>query len=268
MVISPDDPRLAPYRALTDPAALRAQGLFVAEGRMVVRRLVDASPFRVHSLLVTTAAREALTDLLPRLPDEAPVLVIAQEAMNEVAGFNIHRGCLALAYRTALAGLDTINLAACRRLLVLEGVNNPDNVGGLFRNAAAFGVDAVVLGPNCGDPLYRKAIRTSMGGALEVPFVDAGAWPDALDRLAAAGVRVIALTPGAGVPALDELPAAHGPLALLVGAEGEGLTAAALAAARERARIPMAARLGSVNVATAAAIGLYHFADRTAAKPR
>jgi len=268
VLTDPDDPRLAPYRALTDPAALRARGLFVAEGRMVVRRLVDASPFRVHSLLLTTAARESLTDLLPRLPDDAPVHVIAQEAMNEVAGFNIHRGCLALAYRAAPADLDTIHLAACRRVLVLEGVNNPDNIGGLFRNAAAFGVDAVVLGPHCGDPLYRKAIRTSMGGALAVPFVDAGAWPDALGRLAAAGVRVVALTPGAGAPALDDLAPADGSLALLVGAEGEGLTAAALAAAPEHARIPMAARLGSVNVATAAAIALYHFADRTATKPR
>ena len=267
-VTSLDDPRIAPYRTLSDPPVLRASGLFVAEGRLVVRSLVDQSPFRPHSLLLTPSAREGLADLLPRLPPRTPVYVVEQALMNDVAGFQIHRGCLALAYRPETRELASIELAACRRLLVLEGVSNPDNVGGLFRNAAAFGVDLIVLGPRCGDPLYRKAIRTSMGAALIVPFVEAGYWPEALARIASAGTRVIALTPQADAPELGNLVDTGAPVALLLGAEGEGLSTAALAAARERARIPMVTHIDSLNVATAAAIALYHFAARSAANRR
>lgn len=262
-----DDPRIAPYRALSDPPALRASGLFVVEGRLVVRSLVHHSPFRPHSLLLTPSARAGLADVLPCLPATTPVYVVEQALMNDVAGFQIHRGCLALAHRPERRDLASLDLTACRRLLVLEGVNNPDNVGGLFRNAAAFGVHAVVLGPRCGDPLYRKAIRTSMGASLIVPFVEAGEWPTALDQIASAGTRVIALTPDGDAPELAALVDTGVPVALLLGAEGEGLSAAALAAARERTRIPMAAQVDSLNVATAAAIALYHFGARTAGEP-
>jgi tRNA G18 (ribose-2'-O)-methylase SpoU len=255
-----DDPRLAPYRLLGTPAVLAARGLFVAEGRRVVQRLVDETDFRLHSLLLTPAALRGLSDLLPRLPEGTPVLVVDRALMDETAGFNIHRGCLGLAHRPAPRTLDTLDLGACRRLLVLEGVTNPDNIGGLFRNAAAFGVDAVVLGPDCGDPLYRKAIRTSMAGSLLVPFVDAGPWPAALARLSAHGFRVVALTPDPAAPALADLPPSTAPIAVLVGAEGDGLSAAALASATQFARVPMTARIDSLNVATAAAIALHHFA--------
>ncbi len=267
-VTSLEDPRLEPYRALGDPPALRARGLFVAEGRLVVRRLVDDSPYSVHSLLLTQAAHDGLADLLPRIPASAAVHLVDQSLMNEVAGFHIHRGCLALAHRPGPRELTSLHLPGCRRLLVLEGVNNPDNVGGLFRNAAAFGVDAVVLGPRCGDPLYRKAIRTSMGGSLVVPFVDAGEWPGALDHLVAAGMHLVALTPDAAAPELTELDAGGAALALLLGSEGEGLSAAARALAPVRARIAMAAGVDSLNVSTAAAIALYHFTTRSRVKPR
>lgn len=263
-----EDPRLSPYRALADPPALRAQGLFVAEGRLVVRRLVDESPYRLQSLLLTSAARDGLADLLPRLAADTPVHIVDQAVMNDVAGFHIHRGCLGLAERPAEGDLASLDLAACRRLLILEGVNNPDNVGGLFRNAGAFGVDTVVLGPHCGDPLYRKAIRTSMGGTLVVPFVHAGAWPAALERIRTAGLRVIALTPDESAPDLAALGGDDAAVALVVGAEGEGLSLGALSVVRERARIPVAARIDSLNVATAAAIALYHFASRSTARPR
>lgn len=262
-----DDPRIAPYRALSDPPALRASGLFVVEGRLVVRSLVDHSAFSPHSLLLTRSARASLSNVLPRLPATTPVYLVEQALMNDVAGFQIHRGCLALAHRPEMPDMASLDLTACRRLLVLEGVNNPDNVGGLFRNAAAFGVDAVVLGPGCGDPLYRKAIRTSMGASLIVPFVGAGEWPAALERLASAGLRVVALTPSPEAPALHELSGAGAPLALLVGAEGDGLSPAALATAEERARISMTTQVDSLNVATAAAIALYHFATRTRQPP-
>ena len=153
--------------------------------------------------------------------------------------------------------------AALTRLLVLEGVNNPDNVGGLFRNAAALGVSAVVLGPHCGDPLYRKAIRTSMAAVLTLPWVQAGAWPDALGRIRAAGLPVIACTPSPRAVSIYEavLPLRA---AVLVGAEGPGLTAEALAQADVQVRIPMHGAMDSLNVATAAAVVLSALAARAA----
>jgi tRNA G18 (ribose-2'-O)-methylase SpoU len=254
-----DDPRLAPYRHLAAPEALKTAGLFVAEGRLVVRRLIDASPFEPHSFLLTPAARRNLDDVLRRAPEAVPAYLVDQAVMNGVVGFNIHRGCLALVHRPATRAIESLDLSSCRRLLVVEGVSNPDNIGGLFRNAAAFGVDAVVLGPGCGDPLYRKAIRTSMGAALTVPFCLAGDWPGALVRIGDAGLHLLALTPDPAAPALDEVDRRLHRLALVVGAEGHGVSPAALEAIGRRVRIPMASGVDSINVATAAAIALHHF---------
>jgi tRNA G18 (ribose-2'-O)-methylase SpoU len=251
-----EDARVADYRHLADPHWLRHAGLFVAEGRLVVRRLLPNRRFRTRSVLVTEAAFEALRDVLEHA--DTDVLVIDQHAMNEVAGFNIHRGCLALAERPAARALTDIPLHTVQRLVVLENVNNPDNVGGIFRSAAAFGVDAVVLGPSCSDPLYRKSVRTSMGATLAVPFADAGPWPAALGLLRAHGVRVLALTPAPDAPALDGLSGNLDRLAILVGAEGEGLTREAIETAEQRVRIPMSGRVDSLNVAVAASIALYH----------
>jgi tRNA G18 (ribose-2'-O)-methylase SpoU len=189
------------------------------------------------------------------------VFVVDQQTMNGIAGFNIHRGCLALAKRPATLTLETLPLAAARRLVILEGVNNPDNIGGIFRSAAAFGVDAVVLGPACSDPLYRKSVRTSMAATLAVPFADAGVWPDALAWLRARGWPIVALTPAADAAPLDTLPSNPPNVALLVGAEGDGLSAAALAAADRLLRIPMSPRVDSLNVTVATSIALYHFRD-------
>lgn len=190
-----DDPRLAGYRLVAKPVELQRHGLFVAEGRLVVTRLVDARGFRTRSILLSTTAWHAMRAELDAREIDAPIYVVAQDTMNGLVGYNMHRGCLALAERPRLPELADVDLGACRRMLILEGVNNPDNVGGLFRNAAAFGVDLVVLGPGCGDPFYRKAIRTSMGATLSVPISNAGPWPGALDRLRAAGIRTMALTP-------------------------------------------------------------------------
>ena len=138
----------------------------------MVRRLLPNPRFRTRSVLLTDAAREALHDVLDSAPPDLDIFVVDQPVMNAIAGFNIHRGCLALAERPAPLALTDLPLDVVTRVLVLEGVNNPDNVGGIFRSAAAFGVDAVVLGPGCGDPLYRKAVRTSMAATLAVPFAD------------------------------------------------------------------------------------------------
>ena len=177
--------------------------------------------------------------------------------MNAIAGFNIHRGCLALAHRLKVEPLDRLADGPLSRVLLLEGVNNPDNVGGLFRTAAAFCADLVVLGPSCGDPLYRKAIRTSMGATLAVPYVTASQWPGAITDLRADGFTVAALTPSHDALPLRNLPC-HAKLALLVGAEGDGLTQSAIAASAVRVCIPMTATMDSLNVTTAASIAMYH----------
>jgi tRNA G18 (ribose-2'-O)-methylase SpoU len=251
------DPRVADYRHIADLAHLHARSLFVAEGRLVVQRLLSLPQWITQSILVTKAAAGSLGAALDSA--RAPVYLAEQALMSEIAGFHIHRGCLALGSRRPERLLDRTLVAGARRVLILEGVNNPDNVGGLFRSAEAFGVDLVVLGPACGDPLYRKAIRTSMASTLSVPFAGAGEWPAALDLLRAAGFLVVALTPGDGAEPLDAVTRSGAKIAMLVGAEGHGLTDAALAAADIRARIPMAGALDSLNVTTAASIALYHF---------
>ena len=272
------DPRLADYRNVPDPELLRDRGVFVAEGRHVVRRLLTASRFAARSILLTQPAREALGDLLPAIPD-IPIFAVSQDAMNAIVGFNIHRGCLAIGERQPLPPWQDL-AGQATRLVILEHVSNADNVGAIFRNAAAFGVDAVLLGPSCTDPLYRKAIRTSMGAALMVPFTTLREWPADLGSVRGAGFRILALTPAADAPTVREVvhgssapshvaqgreapsntarpfPAADR-LALLLGHEGHGLTDAALEAATTRVRIPMTGTVDSLNVATAAALALY-----------
>jgi tRNA G18 (ribose-2'-O)-methylase SpoU len=244
-----DDPRLDDYRNIPDPDLLRSRGIFIAEGRYVVRRLL-ASRFRTRSILMTPAARDASGDVVEQA-GELPLFVVSQETMNGIAGFNIHRGCLAVGERPPAAAWRDLARPASL-VLVLEGVSNADNVGGLFRNAAAFGAGAVLLGPACADPLYRKAIRTSMGASLDVPFAALPDWPADLARLRADGFTLVALTPSG-----DARLSRADRTALLVGHEGEGLSEDALSAADVRVRIPMAGGVDSINVATAAAIALY-----------
>lgn len=260
LVTSIDDLRIAAYRHIANPAQLLDLGLFVAEGRLVVRRLIDLHHWAIDSILLTQPAADALIDVLSKTA--APVYIASQDVMNEIAGFNIHRGCLALVRRPATPTLDRVAAGPLSRVLVLEGVNNPDNVGGLFRSAAAFGIELVVLGPNSGDPLYRKAIRTSMGATLSLPFVQAPQWPGVIADLRTDGFTVVALTPAFSAEPLEDVRQAA-KLALLVGSEGSGLTPEALKAATLMARIPMTADVDSLNVTTAASIAMYHcFAER------
>lgn len=259
-IASLDDPLLAEYRATLDPPGLRRHGLFVAEGRMVVRSLCTLPRYRVRSLLVTAPAWASLSD--PPLPIAAhtSVFIADREVMSALVGFDIHRGCLALADRPAPLSFDALSLETMSRVLVLEGISNPDNVGGLFRNAAAFGVDAVILGPACGDPFYRKAIRTSMGATLSVPFVEVVDVPATLAQLRCARFRSLALTPDRRAAPLTAFSAAQDRLALLLGSEGDGLSERALRAADAMVRIGTTDRVDSLNVSTASAIALHHFA--------
>jgi tRNA G18 (ribose-2'-O)-methylase SpoU len=253
-----DDPRVAGYGRVGDPTWLRANGLFVAEGRLVVSRLVEDGTVEVVSMLLTPAAFAALRPILKGAP-EVPTYVCDPALMNTLTGFNFHRGCLALARRPA--PLDAAGVMGARLLVGLEGVGNPDNVGGIFRSALALGAGGVLLDERCGDPLYRKAIRTSMGATLRLPFAALPPWPAASGVLRAEGFTIVALTPSAEAVDIEVARDALGGrrLVLLLGSEGEGLTGAALEAADHRVRIAVEPRSDSLNVAVAAGIALHAF---------
>ncbi len=254
-----DDPRIADYVGLSDPDLRRRVegdgGFFIAEGPLVVRTLLTTS-YRVRSVLVTPQQADALADVLAGI--EAPVYVVAPAVMRETVGFNLHRGAVAAADRDPLPSVDTV-LAGARRIAMLERVNDHENLGGLFRNAAAFGIDAILCCPQCSDPLYRRAVRVSIGHVLTVPWARATPWPAALDAVRAAGFHLVALTPARdAIPIGAFVPGADDKIALLLGAEGPGLSDAALAAAGTRVRIPMADGVDSLNVSVAAAIAFHH----------
>jgi tRNA G18 (ribose-2'-O)-methylase SpoU len=256
-VASVDDTCLLGYHAVSDPELATRDGLFVAEGRLVVRRLLSTPSLVTRSLLLTPPAYEGLADVLNGRP-EVTVFLASQDVMNGVAGFNIHRGCLALAERPAPRTWQDV-AAGARQLVVLEQVGDADNVGSAFRCAAAFGAGGVLLGPSCADPLYRKAIRTSMAATLAVPFAQALPWPDALTALDGDGWHVIGLTPRADESPLWETAAGarRARTALVFGHEGNGLSAAALRACTHLARIPMAPGVDSLNVGVSVGVALY-----------
>jgi tRNA G18 (ribose-2'-O)-methylase SpoU len=263
MVVDPADPRIAGFRDARDGELRRREGLFLAEGRLLVRRLLATARFPVQSLLVTPPALDDLRDLLGD-HDATPVHVASSETIRAIVGFKFHRGCLALGVRGEPALPETLmRPEGPRTLLALEGVADPDNVGAVFRNAAAFGVAGVLLSSHCADPLYRKAIRVSMGATLALPFARAADWSADLAALRHAGYRLVALCPGAEAEDIVEV-AARAPrrprLALLLGAEGAGLSDATRTAADIEVRIPMAAGVDSLNVAAACGIALHRFA--------
>jgi tRNA G18 (ribose-2'-O)-methylase SpoU len=261
-VTDPDDPRLDDYRFLRDARARRRleapdpdgghPGFFVAEGATVIGRLAGSGR-RVRSVLVDPARAERLAPLLQALP--APVYVAARPVLAAACGFDVHRGALAAADRWPLPAPAAL-LEGARRVAVLEGINDHENLGALFRNAAGLGIDAVLLCPRCADPLYRRSVRVSMGHVLSVPWARLEPWPDALNDVRDAGFTLAALTPG---PDAEVLTGAlgPGPVALLIGAEGPGLSAETLSLADRRLRIPMAAGADSLNVASAAAVAFY-----------
>ena len=246
------------YRLVGEPAELERAGLFVAEGRLIVERLLLDGRFRVHSVVVTPPAAAALADVFRQRP-EVHVDVVDPDVLQEITGFDFHRGCLALAHRPA-APMAAADLVQATRLLAIEGVGNPDNVGGLFRTAAAFGIDGVLLNRASGDPLYRKAIRTAMGASLRVPYARADAWLPALAQFRERGFKIVALTPSAGARSLSEVAATVAKderLIVLVGAEGPGLDAETIALADVAVRIPMDNAVDSLNVVVAAGIALH-----------
>jgi tRNA G18 (ribose-2'-O)-methylase SpoU len=255
------DPRLADYVGLSDPDLRRRVetdgGFFIAEGPLVVRTLLSTT-HKVRSVVVTPAQRDALADVLPGVG--APIYVVSPEIMRKTVGFDLHRGAVAAADRRPLPPVDAVTRNA-RRLAVLERVNDHENLGVLFRNAAAFAIDGMLLCPQTSDPLYRRSVRVSIGHVLTVPWTRAEPWPDALDRLRVDGFRVVALTPALDAEPIDDLAVRSDErIAFLLGAEGPGLSAAALARSDLHARIPIAPGVDSLNVAVAAAIAFHRFA--------
>jgi tRNA G18 (ribose-2'-O)-methylase SpoU len=251
------DPRIDAYRNVRERDLVGRQGRFIAEGRVVLNVLIQRAPKTIESLLVLENRLDGIGDLLFSLPPSVPVFCAAQPVMDAIAGFHLHRGILAVAKRADQPEFNSFIASFGKDALfaLLAGISNHDNMGSVFRNAAAFEADAVLLDDQCCDPLYRKAIRVSVGAVLKVPHVRAGTISAALERLAAAGFQVFAFSPG-GEMQIRKLPNT-GRRALVFGAEGEGLPPSVLQAA-QTCRIAMSADFDSLNVATASGIALYH----------
>lgn len=260
---TPDDPRIAGFRDIRERDLTGRQGLFVAEGEVVLRVLTSPHALcRPRAVLLAENRVEALGEALAGLPEDAPIYVAGQGVLDAIAGFPLHRGILALGEKPAPRPLeDVIAGVGDEALVVLScGIGNHDNMGGIFRNAAAFGADAVLLDQRCCDPFYRKAIRVSVGAVLRTPMVtglDAG---QAVAALQAANFRVLAMTPSA-TTSLDRAPVG-GRVAVVLGTEGPGLPAELIARC-EPVGIRMSGGFDSLNVAVAGALALHHFARQT-----
>ena len=266
LIDDPDDPRLADYRQVRERDIAGRGGGFIAEGVVVLEKLIAGGRHPIRSALVAQKRLAALEPLLAGLPADVEVYAAAQAVMDAVVGFAIHRGVLAAGTR-AEPDLETLLAGLPERALIvgLVGIANHDNMGGLFRNAAAFGADAVVIDSDCCDPLYRKAIRVSVGAALTLPFARGGKGAELAARLQTAGFSVAAMSPR-GEIGLAELCRAPR-TAVLFGAEGPGLPPEVMANIRS-VRIEMAGGFDSLNVATASGIVLHHLVANAEEAPR
>lgn len=253
------DPRIAPYTAIRERDLTGgSDGRFIVEGKVTLGILLARSRFEIESLFLCETRLGPLAELLESVPGDVPIYTAAQSLMDEIAGFPIHRGVLACARKGPSLSLG--EMLCGQTVLVLNQISNHDNVGAAFRNAAAFGASGVILDAQSCDPLYRKAIRVSSGASLWLPFHHGGAGPEHIAALKAAGYTVWAMTPRTDARALADAPVPE-KLAILLGAEGEGLPEALISTA-EPIRIPMAAGFDSVNVATAGAIALAQIFQR------
>jgi tRNA G18 (ribose-2'-O)-methylase SpoU len=258
-ILDPADSRVDDFRDLNSvdrrPDLPTGKGLVIAEGVLVAQRML-ASRFRPHAFLGT---QRRLLEIADDLADAgAPYYRATAEVMAEVVGFHLNRGVLGAARRAPELPVSDV-IRSARTVAVLEGVNDHENLGSIFRNAAGLDVDGVIFGTGCADPLYRRAVRVSMGHALLVPFAKAQRWPADLNDLRDNGFRLLAMTPNPAAQTLAEAMdgLAGQKVALLVGAEGPGLTETAMRASDTRVRIPMARGTDSLNVATAAALAFY-----------
>lgn len=261
-VDDPDDQRVAPYRNIRERDLTGRAGLFIAEGKVVLDVLFTAGRFELESVLVLEGRLPGLAATLAGARHDLPVYVASARVMDAIAGFHIHRGILAVGRRREAETVEALLQAVPPSCLLVAcvGIANHDNMGAIFRNAAAFGADAVLLEPTCCDPLYRKAIRVSVGAALRLPYASAGSADELVETLSRHHVEVIALSPR-GVFDIRSVEVGSR-TALLVGTEGEGLPDRLLSRLRT-ARIAMAPGFDSLNVATAAAVALHEIRGRS-----
>ncbi|MFE1171769.1 TrmH family RNA methyltransferase [Streptomyces sp. NPDC058773] len=268
-VDDPDDPRLADYTGLTDVELRRrrepAEGLFIAEGEKVIRRARHAG-YAMRSMLLSAKWVDVMRDVIDEVP--APVYAVSPALAERVTGYHVHRGALASMQRKPLpAATDLLSgtrrgvvteTSAGQRVAIFEDIVDHANLGAAFRNAAALGVDAVFLTPRCADPLYRRAVKVSMGAVFSVPWTRLTSWPKDLELFRRHGFVTAALCLGEKSISIDELAdRRYEKLALMLGTEGDGLSVDALRAADEWVRIPMAAGVDSLNVAAASAVAFY-----------
>jgi tRNA G18 (ribose-2'-O)-methylase SpoU len=262
-ITDPADPRIAEFTSIRERDLTGRHGQFIAEGTVVLSMLAKAhagsGPVRAEKLLLLRNRVSGLSELLAQFPDDVPVYVADADVLDAVVGFHLHRGVLALGSRAVPPDLDALVGALPDDALVLVGcgISNHDNIGALFRNAAGFAADAILLDETCCDPLYRKALRVSVGSVLAVPYARQGAAEDVLGRLAAAGFEIWALSPSGTVEIGGIAPGRR--VALVMGTEGQGLPDAILGRFRS-ARIAQAPGLDSLNVGTASGIALYSIA--------
>jgi tRNA G18 (ribose-2'-O)-methylase SpoU len=256
-----DDPRLRDYANLRDVSLRKSleavEGLFIAEGEKVIRRAVEAG-YPVRSFLMSERWLAGLRDIVP---PGVPCYVAPPDDLARVTGFQVHRGALASMGRLPLPSVGEV-VSGVSRILVLEDIVDHTNVGAIFRAAAAFGIEAVVLAPRCADPLYRRAVKVSMGAVFTVPYARMSNWYDGLGALRRLGFEVIALTPAADAEPLARVTARVRRPALVLGTEGDGLSARWEGQADVRARIPISPAVDSLNVAAAAAVACYLLAGQ------
>jgi tRNA G18 (ribose-2'-O)-methylase SpoU len=267
------DPRLTDYRTLTDVSLRRRiepeQGIFIAEGELVIRRALRAG-YPMRSALMTERWLSTMVDggaLAGLVADvDVPLYVGSEELLESVTGFHVHRGALAAMGRLPPLGVGELvqRLPIRARIVVMEDVNSHTNLGAIFRCAAGLGMDAVLLSPSCTDPLYRRSVRVSMGEVFAIPYARFDTWPAGLRELTEAGFQTIALTPDPSAESIDEIDDVRdvAKLALLLGAEGPGLSDGVMAAATRSVRIPMQGGVDSLNVAAAAAVACYAIGRR------
>ncbi len=258
-ITDPADPRVAGYRDIRERDLRGREGLYVVEGEVVLAKVLHAPHHRLQSLLIADKRLHTLRDLLAVVPAGIPIYAANQAVLDSIAGFPLHRGILALAAPPPALTLDSV-LSTARLVLGLFGIANHDNMGGIFRNAAAFGVDAVLLDSDCCDPLYRKAIRVSVGASLLVPTVRLPRGLATLEVLQPYGFTALALSPS-GRHRLVETPR-YPRTAVLLGSEGPGLPSALLAGC-QTVSIPMHGGFDSLNVATTSGIVLHHLTNTT-----
>ena len=253
----PADPRIEAYRDIKERDLVGRQGLFIAEGKVVLRMLLASRAYRPVSLLIAKHRLHALADMIGALPDHVPVFAAEQAVLDAIAGFPLHRGILGIGRRAEAPTPDALlaSLPARATILLLSAIANHDNMGGIFRNAAAFGAGAILIDADCCDPLYRKAIRVSVGACLLVPFARLDRGEDMLALVRRHGFDPVALSPSGERLLHDLHPKAR--TAILLGAEGPGLAPDVMAAATS-VRIAMAPGFDSLNVATTSGIALHH----------